>query len=159
MICSACQTQSRQSNNIKISACLTFEGRMLDISNAVHARHFSGLTMFVSAGNPKKPIGGPTGWPGIPQEQLRHLWRSCLRDYLCPDLTFVYHLQEVSGKIKLAIVRVVKSKISISEGFSWSPCVVRWSEACSVVFQWRTDTYIVSDSGGLVLYHNSIIFL
>jgi hypothetical protein len=74
--------------------------------------------MFASAGNPSKPIGEPAGWPGILQEQLRHLWRSCLRDYLCPDFTFGYQLQEVSGKIKLAIVCMVKSKISITEGLN-----------------------------------------
>jgi len=32
---------------------------MLDIWNAVHARHFSALTKFALAGNPSKPIGGP----------------------------------------------------------------------------------------------------
>jgi hypothetical protein len=32
---------------------------MLDISNAVHAQHFSALMMFALAGNPRKPIGGP----------------------------------------------------------------------------------------------------
>jgi hypothetical protein len=50
---------------------------MLDVSNAVHAQHFSALTMFALAGNQSKPIGRPTGMPGILQEQLRHLWRSC----------------------------------------------------------------------------------
>ena len=39
--------------------------------------------MFALARNPSKPIGGPTGRPGILQEQLRYLWRSCFRDYLC----------------------------------------------------------------------------
>jgi hypothetical protein len=55
---------------------------MLDISNEVHARHFSALTMFAFARNPSKLIGGPAGRPGIVQEQLHHLWRSCFQDYL-----------------------------------------------------------------------------
>jgi len=69
---------------------------MLDISNVAgtpqwpnvrYIEHsawvtFSALTMFVLAGNPSKPIGGPAGRPGILQEQLCHLWRSCFQDYL-----------------------------------------------------------------------------
>jgi hypothetical protein len=50
---------------------------MLDISNAVHARHFSALMIFALAGNPSKPIGGPARRLGILQEQLHHLWWSC----------------------------------------------------------------------------------
>jgi hypothetical protein len=38
--------------------------------------------MFALAGNLSKPIGGPARRPGILQEQLRHLWQSCFRDYL-----------------------------------------------------------------------------
>src|SRR5215469_15897661 len=81
-------------------------------------RHFSALTMFALAGNPSKPIGGPTGRHGILQEQLRRLWRSCFPDYLRPNLTFGYQLKKVSGKIKLTIVLMVKPRISITEGLS-----------------------------------------
>jgi hypothetical protein len=38
---------------------------MFDISNAVHAQHFSALTMFALAGNPSKPSGGPTKRPAF----------------------------------------------------------------------------------------------
>ena len=88
---------------------------MLDISNAVHAGHFSALTMFPLAGYPSKPIVCPTGRPGILQEQLCHLWQSGFRYYLCPDVTFGYLLKEVPGKIKLTIV---KCRLSVTEGFS-----------------------------------------
>ena len=42
---------------------------MLDISNALQARYFSLLTVFALAGNPNKPIVGPTRRPGIHHEQ------------------------------------------------------------------------------------------
>jgi hypothetical protein len=42
----------------------------------------------------------------------------CFRDYLCPDLTFGYQLKEMSGKIKLTIVLMVKHRTCITEGFS-----------------------------------------
>ena len=91
---------------------------MLGISNTVYAGHFSALTMFALAGNPSKPIVGPTGRPGILQERLCHLWQSRFRDYLGLDLTFGYKLKEVSDKIKLTIVLGVKRRICITEGFS-----------------------------------------
>jgi hypothetical protein len=74
--------------------------------------------MFALGGKPSKPIGGPTGRPGILQEQLRHLWQSCFQDYLRPNLTFGYQLQEVLSEIKLNIVLMVKRRISIAESFS-----------------------------------------
>jgi len=53
-------------------------GRMLDISNAVHAWSFSVLTVFPWARKPNKPTVGPTTRPGIRQEIWCHLWRSGL---------------------------------------------------------------------------------
>ena len=108
---------------------------MLDISNAVHSRYFSALTMFPLAGYPSKPIVCPTGRPGIHQEQLCHLWRSGFRDYLCPDMTFGYRLEEVPGKIKLTIV---KRRISVTKGFSYSSCIFRDSVVFPIVCLWLT---------------------
>jgi hypothetical protein len=69
-------------------------GRMLDISNAVHALGFSGLTVFNVAGNPNKPTVGPTTRTGIRQERWCNLWRSGFRYYLCAHLTFGDQLRE-----------------------------------------------------------------
>src|SRR5215469_1076783 len=109
---------ARLSKNVRLGPLLS------KITQCMH-RHFSALTMFALAGNPSKPIGGPTGRPGILQEQLRHLWRCFFRDNLCPDLTFGYQVKEVSGKIKLTIVLVVKRRIFITEELSQSSCVFR----------------------------------
>ena len=51
---------------------LNFKGRMLDVSNAMHACTFSALTVLGVAGNPNKPIVGPTTRPGIHHEQWCH---------------------------------------------------------------------------------------
>ena len=112
--------------------CLTFNVWLSDIADAARTPQWPGVryirrsacATFFSADDvcfswkPKQTHWGPTGRPGILQEQLRHLWRSFFRDYLCPDLTFVYQLKEVSGKIKLTIVLMVKRRICFTEGFS-----------------------------------------
>jgi len=85
---------------------------MLDISNAVHARHFSALTMFALAGNPSKPIGGAR-WKAWHSSGAITSFMAVLLSRLF--MTFGYQLQKVSSEIKL---NDVKCRISIAEGFS-----------------------------------------